>query len=87
MFLNDTIIKLMDVSLRNLTKGCEYVREILRNLRIKNGFTQQSMANCLKIKRTTYTNIELGNKNPSLNIAIQIKTLLNYTDDNIFFDL
>ena len=36
------------------------------------------------ISRPSYTNIELGRKNPSLKIALKIKKVLNYKDDNIF---
>jgi putative transcriptional regulator len=62
------------------------LREILRKERIKNKFTHKSIAIALGVSRCTYTNIELGRKNPSLTLAIKIKELLSYSDDNIFLN-
>ncbi|MDD3224731.1 MAG: helix-turn-helix domain-containing protein [Clostridium sp.] len=59
----------------------------LKRIRLKEGFTHKSIANVLNISRTTYTNIELGNKNPSLNLAMKIKNTLNYEKDDIFVNL
>ncbi|MEG1256856.1 helix-turn-helix domain-containing protein [Clostridium sp.] len=62
------------------------MRAILKNRRLEKGFTHQSIANALGISRTTYTNIELGYKNPSLLLAIKIKKLLKYSKDDIFLN-
>jgi putative transcriptional regulator len=62
------------------------MRNLLKKLRVKNGFTQESIANLLNINRTTYTNIELGNKNPSLKLALEIKSILKYEKDDIFLN-
>lgn len=50
----------------------------------RNGYTQEQMARMLDIARTTYTGYENGNFAPSLEIAVQIKKILNYKKDDIF---
>lgn len=62
------------------------MREKLKNRRLEKGFTHQSIAEALNIGRTTYTNIELGTKNPSLPLALKIKQLLKYSKDDIFLN-
>lgn len=52
--------------------------------RKKLGLTQKEVAKCVGIARTTYTNIELGDKNPSLQVALRIKEALKTEDDDIF---
>ena len=54
------------------------MREKLIEVRIKKGYTQEQMANKLNIARTTYTGYEKGNVNPSLEVALIIKKILNY---------
>ena len=39
----------------------------------------------LNIARTTYTGYEKGNFAPSFDKALQIKKILNYKKDDIFF--
>lgn len=60
------------------------MRKRLKEQRVKKEYTQKSIALKLGISRTTYTNIENGRKNPSFSIALKIKNLLNYNNDNIF---
>lgn len=60
------------------------MRERLREIRLKKGLTQEELARKIGIDRSTYTNIELGYKNPSLKVALKIKEELDYRDDNIF---
>ncbi|WP_315109857.1 helix-turn-helix domain-containing protein [Clostridium intestinale] len=62
------------------------MRNILKELRLTANLTQLDVANRLKIGRTSYTNIELGNKNPSLDLAISIKKLFQYEKDDIFLN-
>ncbi len=50
----------------------------------KSGYTQECMASKLNIARTTYTGYENGNFSPSLEMALQIKRVLNYKNDDIF---
>ena len=66
--------------------GGEIMRLILKRRREELGLTQEELAGRVEVARTTYTNIELGEKNPSLNVAIRIKQALNYYNDDIFFD-
>lgn len=62
------------------------MRNNLIVLRKKKKFTQQEMADKLNIARTTYTGYENGNFAPSLEIAVQIKKILNYKRDDIFLN-
>jgi len=55
-------------------------------MRTKSGLTQDKLSKELGISRASYTNIELGLKNPSLSLAIKIKTVLNYSNDDIFLN-
>lgn len=60
------------------------MRRKLKKRRLELGFTQKQMASKIGIARTTYTNIELGNKNPSLELAIKIKKVLHIKNDDFF---
>ncbi len=60
------------------------MRGKLRSVRLKNNLTHEEIARKVGINRSTCTNIELGYKNPSLDVAIKIKKTLNYRDDDIF---
>lgn len=59
---------------------------MLKKRRMELGLTHQDLAQMLSIARNTYTNIELGYKNPSFAIALKIKTALDYYDDEIFLN-
>lgn len=56
----------------------------LRKIRKKKKMTHQAMADKLCIGRSYYTKIELGQRNPSLNLALRIKDVLDYSSDDIF---
>ena len=60
------------------------MRDKLIEIRKKRGYTQEYMAQELKIARTTYTGYENGNFSPSLEIAMHLKKILNYKKDDIF---
>ena len=60
------------------------MRDKLIEIRKKRGYTQEHMAKELNIARTTYTGYENGNFSPSLEIAMEIKRILNYKKDDIF---
>lgn len=62
------------------------MRERLIEIRTKRGYTQEQMANELSIARTTYTGYEKGNVSPSLEVALNIKRILNYKNDDIFIN-
>jgi putative transcriptional regulator len=62
------------------------MRKKLREIRIERNLTQKELAELVNISRVTYTNIELGNKNPSLSVARKIKNALRYESDDIFFE-
>ena len=58
----------------------------LKEIRINRNLTQEDIASKLGIDRATYTNIELGNRNPSLEVALKIKQVLRYKNDDIFLN-
>lgn len=59
-------------------------RQKMKQLRLDNGFTQAYVAEKSGISRPAYTLIELGLKNPSLQVSLKIKETLNYHNDDIF---
>lgn len=61
------------------------MRVNLINRRKQKKLTQQEMADLLEISRSTYGGYELGNWNPPLEIAVKIKQILNYKNDDLFF--
>lgn len=62
------------------------MRYKLKKIRIDKGYTQEKLARKLDISRTAYTKIEIGIRNPSLNVAMRIKSVLDYSNDNIFLN-
>lgn len=56
----------------------------LIEIRKKRNLTQEQMASKLNIARTTYTGYETANFSPSLEMALEIKRVLNYKNDDIF---
>lgn len=47
----------------------------LKQIRLDKRWTQQFVANELNITKAAYSNIENGNRNPSLKVALQIQKL------------
>lgn len=60
------------------------VRTKLRDLRIRQGYTHQEVAEGVGISRVAYTNIERGNKGPSFKVARMIKKFFGVESDEIF---
>lgn len=60
------------------------MRTKLKALRIACGFSQYTFADALGISRSHYSQIETGDKAPSLALAIKIKSILGYASDDIF---
>lgn len=60
------------------------MRTNLKEVRKNKNLTQLQVANNLNIERSYYTKIERGQRTPSLDIALKIKEILNYNDDDIF---
>lgn len=62
------------------------MRVKLQKLREAHGYTQQTFSKAVGTSRSHYSQIETGEKAPSLKLALRIKRELNYKDDDIFFD-
>lgn len=50
---------------------------VIKNLRIKNSYTQQQIATYLNICKKTYKNYELGNTRTPINILVKLAQLYN----------
>ena len=53
------------------------MRAKLQRLREANGYTQQAFSSAVGTSRSHYSQIETGEKQPSLRLALRIKRALN----------
>lgn len=60
------------------------MRVKLQQLRKANGYTQQTFSTAIGTSRSHYSQIEAGNKQPALRLALRMKRVLNYYGDDIF---
>lgn len=60
------------------------MRVEMKRRREELGFTQAELAKRIGVARSTYTNIELGEKNPSYACIFRIKRALDVMGDDIF---
>lgn len=58
----------------------------LKELRLKNEYTSQMMADKLKISKSFYSQIETGTRKLTYKRAIQIANIFNKKPDYIFYD-
>lgn len=54
------------------------MRAKLQQLRKSNGYTQQTFSAAVGTSRSHYAQIETGDKQPALRLALRIKRVLNY---------
>lgn len=57
--------------------------KILKQIRLNNGWTQQYVADYLGITKATYSNIETGKRNPSLDLALRIQKMFGVSIENL----
>lgn len=62
------------------------MRTKLVKLREGRGYSQETFSKVVGISRSHYSQIETGDKMPSLEVALKIKRALDYPGDDIFFD-
>lgn len=67
----------------NLEKGI--LGNAIRIARIKNGLSQEGLAEMVDITPTHLKHLESGHRNPSINVFIDIARCLNMSVDNIIF--
>lgn len=60
------------------------MRAKLQQLREAQGYTQQTFSAAVGTSRSHYSQIETGEKQPSLRLALKIKRMLGYNGDDIF---
>lgn len=53
----------------------------LREIRIERGISQEEIAKAIGVSRSTYTNYELGNREPSLTILVKICDFFDVSAD------
>lgn len=57
----------------------------LKELRVKNNYTCESMADMLKISKPFYSQIENGKRRLSYDMAVNIASIFNMKPDELFF--
>lgn len=60
------------------------MRIYLKEIRKMQKLTQLELAKLVNIERSYYTKIERGQRNVPKDIALKLKEVLNYSDDDIF---
>ena len=55
----------------------------LKNLRIDNDYSQQQIADALKVSRSRYSNYENGTSEPPIEILIQISNFFKCSVDDL----
>ncbi len=63
------------------------MRVKLAALRKGMGYSQETAAEKLHISRSHYSQIESGDKTPSLDVALCIKQVFDYYSDDIFLNV
>ena len=58
--------------------------EILKNYRLREGYTHQDMANLLNISKSFYWQIENNKRTLTYKMAIKIASIFNKMPDDIF---
>ncbi len=58
----------------------------LKELRIKNNYSQQYMASLLNISKAFYCQIENSQRRLSYDMAIKIASIFNLKPDQLFYD-
>lgn len=62
------------------------MRTKLVKLREMKGYTQATFSEAIGVSRSHYSQIETGEKDPSLRVSLKIKKVLDYQYDDIFFN-
>lgn len=60
------------------------MRKKLKSIRVEKGLTQEELALKVGISRAHCTKIEIGMSNPSLAVAMKLKQVLEYINDDLF---
>lgn len=60
------------------------MRVRLQKLREASGYSQNAFSKSVGISRSHYSQIETGEKEPSLKVAMRIKHVLGYQKDDLF---
>lgn len=58
----------------------------MKEIREEKNLTQEEMAKLILTSRSNYANIELGNSNPSFDLSLRIKKVLQNKNDDIFIN-
>ena len=77
-------IKLGKVKSRKNTEVKRYVRKRLKEMRLQKKLKQKEVADLVGVNTTCISSIESCNRNPSFKVALKIKKILEYYDDDLF---
>ena len=59
-------------------------QELLKLLRKEKGLNQEDVANEIGVSRSQYSNIEIGNANPSIEVLIKLLKLLGVSFEELY---
>ncbi|MBI6872261.1 MULTISPECIES: helix-turn-helix transcriptional regulator [Clostridium] len=60
------------------------MKNVIRELREKNGYTQDELALAAGVSRQTIISLEKGKYNPSIQLAFKLSKIFNMPIENIF---
>ncbi|PKM49451.1 MAG: transcriptional regulator [Firmicutes bacterium HGW-Firmicutes-7] len=60
------------------------MRNNLKTARLEKNLTHNEMADIIGLVRTSYTNIEIGVKNPSERVILKIREILGNDQEDLF---
>lgn len=60
------------------------MKNVIRELREKNGYTQDELALATGVSRQTIISLEKGKYNPSIQLAFKLSKIFNMPIENIF---
>lgn len=67
------ILYIKQRNVANTTRGSERLRQYLRELRKQRNLTQQNVADFLKMTKSSYGMIEMGDRQKDMNLSIAVE--------------
>lgn len=67
-----------------LKRGDVIVKNVIKELREKNGYTQDDLALAAGVSRQTIISLEKGKYNPSIQLAFKLSKIFNLAIEKIF---
>lgn len=67
-----------------MKRGDVLVKNVIKELREKNGYTQDDLALAAGVSRQTIISLEKGKYNPSIQLAFKLSKIFNLAIEEIF---